>query len=240
MNSVVCRHLLALRFDRPQCSGDRRHRLLGLLDSGMGNRSLGFERFDAVRDQCLPLRPPRHVPWRSPRRSACSWHARGAATGFPEAWRSLPARPDTPRARRPGDRKSARRRRSDHRPAVFLAPQINEKRIVFVGLALGGEVGFGLRGLLIGVRRDFSAASMADFPARQVGVGLNAFRGPLPLLVERLQRVGKVLIAVVLSGLRLVERRLLLGAPACERVKLLDMIAQSSPAPGARRHRAPR
>ena len=37
---------------------------------------------------------------------------------------------------------------------VFLAPQINEKRIVFVGLALGGEVGFGLRGLLIGVRRD--------------------------------------------------------------------------------------
>jgi hypothetical protein len=66
---------------------------------------------------------------------------------------------------------------------VLLAPQINEQRVVFIGLVLGGEVGFGLRGVLIGVRRDFSTASAVDWLADALGRIANIPQGQRPKLL---------------------------------------------------------
>ena len=89
-------------------------------------------------------------------------------------------------------------------PGVLL-PEIHEQRIVLVGLALRAEVGFGLGRLFVRIVRDLGRRLDRGLGVAPALVGFHPRRGAIAQFVDRFERIGELLIALVLGRFRFVE-----------------------------------
>ena len=108
--------------------------------------------------------------------------------------------------------------------AVPPAPQIHEQRIVLVGLALGGEIGFRLGCFLLGLVGNLARRIEPGLRLLPGRIGSHALSGRLLQILQPIERLRQHLVDAVLLGFGLLQRALRLVALPGQRLKTLPVL----------------